>query len=137
MKILVATDGSEQSMKAIKKALELAEKEGAKIVVMSVAYFSKQDLDEMPPNIQDKLEAETRQILDKAKDLFEKKGVNVETILETDLVPANAIIKMAKEIKCDQILMGSTGRTGLKRALIGSTAAKVVSLAPCTVTVIR
>ncbi len=137
MKILVATDGSEQSMKAVKKALEMAEKEGAKIVIMSVAYFSKEDLDEMPLNIQDKLEAETRQILDKAKDLFEKKGVNVETALETDLVPANAIIKKAKEIKCDQILMGSTGRTGFKRAIIGSTAAKVVSVAPCTVTVIR
>jgi len=137
MKILVATDGSEQSMKAIKKALELAEKEGAKIVIMSVAYFSKQDLDEMPPNIQDKLEAETRQVLNKAKDLFDKKEIKVETVLETDLVPANAIIRKAKEIKCDQILMGSTGRTGLKRAIIGSTAAKVVSQAPCTVTVIR
>jgi nucleotide-binding universal stress UspA family protein len=137
MKILVATDGSEQSMKAIKKALELAKKEETEIVIISIAYFSKQDMDEMPPNIQDKLEAETQQILDKAKDLFDKNNIKVETVLETDLVPANAIIKKAKEIKCDQILMGSTGRTGLKRALIGSTAAKVVSLAPCTVTVIR
>jgi nucleotide-binding universal stress UspA family protein len=137
MKIIVATDGSEQAMKAVKKALELAEKGDNQIFLLAVAYFSKEDLDEMPPNIQDKLEAEAEQALNKAKELFERKNIRVETLLETDLVPANAIIRKSKELKCDQILMGSTGRTGFKRAIIGSTAAKVVSQAPCTVTVIR
>ncbi|MBI5605337.1 MAG: universal stress protein [Deltaproteobacteria bacterium] len=137
MKILVATDGSEQAMKAVKRALEMAEKEGAQVMIMSVAYFSRDDLDEMPPNIQDKLEAEARTALDKAKALFDEKSIKVETVLETGRVPANNIIRKAEEIKCDGILLGSTGRTGLKRAFMGSTAAKVVSLAPCTVTVIR
>ncbi|MDP2993443.1 MAG: universal stress protein, partial [Deltaproteobacteria bacterium] len=45
MKVLVATDGSESSMKAVKRALELAEKEGADITLMSVAYYSKDDFD--------------------------------------------------------------------------------------------
>lgn len=137
MKILVATDGSEQAMKAVKRAREMAEKEGAQVMIMSVAYFSRDDLDEMPPNIQDKLEAEARTALDKAKALFDEKSIKVETVLETGRVPANNIIRKAEEIKCDGILLGSTGRTGLKRAFMGSTAAKVVSLAPCTVTVIR
>ncbi len=137
MKILVATDGSEQAMKAVKRALEMAEKEGAQVMIMSVAYFSRDDLDEMPPNIQDKLEAEARTALDKAKAIFDEKSIKVETVLETGRDPANNIIRKAEEIKCDGILLGSTGRTGLKRAFMGSTAAKVVSLAPCTVTVIR
>jgi nucleotide-binding universal stress UspA family protein len=137
MKILVATDGSEQAMKAVKKALELAEQEGNIVFILSVAYFSKEDLDEMPPNIQDKLEAEARQALNKAKELFDQKNIKVETLLETDQVPANAIIRKSKEINCDHILLGSTGRTGLGRVIIGSTAAKVVSHAPCSVTVIR
>jgi nucleotide-binding universal stress UspA family protein len=137
MKILVATDGSDQAMKAVKRALEGAEKGDDKVFLLAVAYYSREDLDEMPFNIQGKLEAEARQALQKAKELFDKKEIKVETLLETDPVPANAIIRKAKEIKCDQILMGSTGRTGLKRAIIGSTAAKVVSQAPCTVTVIR
>lgn len=137
MKILVATDGSEQAMKAVKRALEMAEKEGAQVMIMSVAYFSRDDLDEMPLNIQDKLEAEARTALDKAKAVFDEKSIKVETVLETGRVPANNIIRKAEEIKCDGILLGSTGRTGLKRAFMGSTAAKVVSLAPCTVTVIR
>ncbi len=137
MKILVATDGSEQAMKAVKGALELAEKEGAEVTIISIAYFSKEDLDEMPPNIQDKLEAEARTALNKAKALFEEKNINVQVVLETGRVPANNILRKAEEIKCDRVLLGSTGRTGFSRAVMGSTAAKVVSLAPCTVTVIR
>ncbi len=137
MKILVATDGSEQAMKAIMEALKLAEKESAKVIIMSVAYFSKEDLDEMPPRIQDKLESEARTALEKAKALFNQKNIEVEVVLETGRVPANNIIRKAEEIKCDLILLGSTGRTGFSRAVMGSTAAKVVSLAPCTVTVIR
>lgn len=137
MKLLVATDGSEQSMKAVKRALELAEHEGAKVTIMSVAYFSKDDFDDMPPGIQDKLEAEARKAIQKAKALFEKKNIPCETALETGLVPANNIINRAEKMKCDRILLGSTGRTGLKRAVMGSTAAKVVAQAPCTVTVIR
>jgi nucleotide-binding universal stress UspA family protein len=91
----------------------------------------------MPPSIQDKLEAEARTALEKAKALFDQKNIGVEVVLEMGRVPANNIIRKAEEIKCDLILLGSTGRTGLTRALMGSTASKVVSLAPCTVTVIR
>jgi nucleotide-binding universal stress UspA family protein len=137
MKIIVATDGSEQAMKAVKKALELAEQGGNKVYILSVAYLAREDMDEMPANIQDKLEAEARQALAKAKEIFDNKNIKVETVLETDVVPANAIIRKSKEIKCDHILMGSTGRTGLERKIIGSTAAKVVSQAPCSVTVIK
>lgn len=137
MKVLVATDGSESSMKAVKRALELAEKEGAEVTLMSVAYYSKDDFDDMPPNIQDKLEDQAADALKKAKALFDKKGVKVKTVLEAGVVPANNIINRAKEGKFDRIIMGSTGVTGLKRALMGSTAAKVVAYAPCSVTIIR
>lgn len=45
MRILVATDGSEHSMKAVQRALELAQKEGDEITLMSVAYYAREDLD--------------------------------------------------------------------------------------------
>ena len=60
MKILVATDGSEHSMKAVARALELAEKQGAQVTLMSVAYYDRRNFDEMPPFVSDKLEAEAR-----------------------------------------------------------------------------
>ena len=137
MKILVATDGSASSMKAVLKALEMAKREGAKITLMSVAYYSKDDFDEMWPTVQDKLEAEAAKALEKSKALFDAQDIPVETVLEAGVVPANNIIRRAEEGKFDEIIMGSTGLKGLKRALMGSTAAKVVAQAPCSVSIIR
>jgi nucleotide-binding universal stress UspA family protein len=137
MKVLVATDGSEQSMKAVQKALEMAQKEGAQVTLMSVAYFSKDDFDDMPPNIQDKLEAQAAAALNKAKSVFEAQKIPMEAVLEAGVVPANNILKRAQEGNFDLLLIGSAGLTGIKRALMGSTAAKVVAQAPCSVMVIR
>ena len=137
MKVLVATDGSVHSMKAVSRAVELAEKEGAKITLMSVAYFSKGDFDDMPPSIQEKLEKQAKDALNSAKTVFEGKGIKFDTILETGVVPANNIIRRAKEDKFDLILMGRTGLTGFERAMTGSTAAKVVAHAPCSVSIIQ
>jgi nucleotide-binding universal stress UspA family protein len=137
MKVLVATDGSEHSMKAVARALELAEKEGAEITLMTVAYYAKDYFDEMPLNIQEKLEAEARGVLAKAKAQFDVKNLKVDTIFQAGIVPANNIIQAAEAGKFDRILIGSAGLTGLKKVLMGSTASKVVAHAPCTVTVIR
>ena len=136
MKVLVPTDGSEQSMKAVQRALELAEKQEAKVTLMAVAYFTG-DFDEMPPYVRDKLEAEAREVLQKAKAVFDQKKIPVEAVLETGLVPANNIIRRAEEGKFDRIILGSTGTSGLERVLMGSTATKVVAHAPCEVTVVR
>jgi nucleotide-binding universal stress UspA family protein len=137
MKVLVATDGSEHSVKAVQRGLELAEKQGAQVTLMSVAYYVRGDFDTMPMNIQDKLEDEARQALKKAKALFDAKNQPVETVLEAGLVPANLIINKAQEGKFDRIIVGSTGMSALERVLMGSTAAKVVAHAPCEVTVVR
>jgi nucleotide-binding universal stress UspA family protein len=137
MKVLVATDGSEHSMKAVQRALELAEKQGAQVTVMSVSYYAADYLEGMPPNIKDKLEDEARAALQKAKAVFDAKNLPVETVLEAGLVPANLIIRKAQEGKFDRIVIGSTGQNALERILMGSTAAKVVAHAPCEVTVVR
>jgi nucleotide-binding universal stress UspA family protein len=137
MKVLVATDGSEHSVKALNRAMELAKNEGAEITLLSVAYYSREDLDEIPLNIQEKLDAQAADALKKAKALFDAKGIKVETVLEAGYVPANNIISKAEEGKFDLILMGSKGRSGLRGLLIGSTAAKVVANAPCSVAVLR
>jgi nucleotide-binding universal stress UspA family protein len=137
MKVLVATDGSRHSMKAVERALELAEKQGAQVTLMSVAYYVADYLEEMPPNIREKLEDEAKGALKKAKALFDAKNLPAETVLATGLVPANLIIQKAQEGKFDRIILGSTGMTALDRVLMGSTAAKVVAHAPCEVTVVR
>jgi nucleotide-binding universal stress UspA family protein len=136
MKILVATDGSEQAMKAVRRALDMAEVRGAEVTIISVAYYVKDYFDEMPLNIQEKLEAEARVALKRAVDLFTEKNIRVKTILETGQVPANNIVNFAKEGNFDRIVIGKTGSHGLQTALMGSTAAKVASYAPCEVVVV-
>jgi len=137
MKVLVATDGSEHSMKAVQRALELAEKQGAQVTLLSVAYYGADYLEEMPLNIREKLEDEARTALRKAKALFDAKNLPAETVLMSGLVPANLIISKAQEGKFDRIILGSTGLSNLDKLVMGSTAAKVVAHAPCEVTVVR
>jgi nucleotide-binding universal stress UspA family protein len=136
MKVLVPIDDSEHSDKAVARALELAEKQGAEITIMTVTPVASDFLDEMR-NIQDKLTVEYQKWLDKAKAVFDAKGIKAATILEMGLVPGNNIIRRAEDDKFDRIIMGSTGRSGLAKILMGSTAAKVVANAPCEVTIVR
>ena len=140
MKVLVATDGSEHSMKAVRWSLDMAQNTGAKVTLLAVALFTK-DLGgmmyEMPPGMQEKIERAAQQDLAKAEELFRKKSIPVEAALEVGQVPANNIIEKAEREGFDLIVMGSTGVTGLKRAIMGSTASKVVAYAPCSVTIIR
>lgn len=135
MKVLVPTDGSEHSLRAVQRALEMAEKLGAEVTLISVVPVS--DFDEMPPNIREKIDREAQAVLEKAKALFTAKNLPVAIVLEKGLVPANNIIRKAEEGKFDRIIMGSTGTSGLVRILLGSTAAKVVAHASCEVTVVR
>lgn len=137
MKVLVPVDGSQASLDAARRAAEMAEKEGAQVTLMTVAYFVQDILAEMPPNIQDKLEREGQRILEQAKEIFTGKNLPVETVLEVGTVPANNIIRKAREGNFDRIIMGATGKTGLDQTLLGSTAAKVVAQAPCEVVVVR
>jgi len=137
MKVLVATDGSSHSMKAVARALELAETQGAQVTLMSVVYYVPDYLEEMPPNIREKLEDEAKGALKKAKALFDAKNLPVETVLVSGLVPANLIIQKAKDGKFDRIVLGSTGMNALDKVMMGSTAGKVVAHAPCEVTIVR
>ena len=137
MKVLVATDGSEHSMKAVQRGLELAETQQAQVTLMSVAYYVADYLEGMPPNVQGKLEDEARAALQKGKALFDAKNLPVNTVMEAGLVPANLIIQKAQEGKFDRIIIGSTGMNALERIIMGSTASKVVAHAPCEVTVVR
>jgi nucleotide-binding universal stress UspA family protein len=137
MKVLVATDGSEQSMKAVQRGLDLAEKQGAQVTLIAVACYAKDYFDDIPPHVQEKLEDEAREALKKGRAPFVANHLPVETVLEAGLVPANLIINKAQEGKFDRIIMGSTGMNALESRLMGSTAAKVVAYAPCEVTVVR
>ena len=66
----------------------------------------------------------------------EAAGVKAETFVG-EAEAYEAITKLAKEQKADMIVLGSHGRTGLRRLLMGSVAEKVIGYAPCPVLVVK
>lgn len=136
MKVLVATDGSENAMKAVYRALDMAQAREAEVTIMAVAYSLSNYPDDMPAIFQEKLESEAQAALKKAADIFTEKNIKVKWVLETGQVPANNIVNFAEEGNFDRIVIGRTGIHTLKATLMGSTASKVVALAPCEVTVV-
>lgn len=137
MKILVPTDGSDYAMKAVNKAAEIAEKEKVEVTIMSVALYADLANIEYPGDIREMLDAEAQNAIKKAKEIFDKKGISVKTILERGVSPADNIVRRAKEDKFDLIIMGHRGTGEFPGTGIGTTATKVVALTPCSVLIVK
>ena len=138
MKVLVATDGSEHSMKAVQRGLELAEKQGAQVTLMSVAYYVQGNFDGMPLNIQDKLEDEAREALKKGKALFDAKNLPVETV--TGGGAGAGQLNHRQRPRMASLTASSSAapaRTPWRGYSWAAPPAKVVAHAPCEVTVVR
>jgi nucleotide-binding universal stress UspA family protein len=140
--ILVPSDFSEYADYAFTWALEMAEKWGAKVVVVNAApMFSHLAYPESVYML-DLAKMEAELIADAEKKLREfiaKKGTSGVTV-ETRAVmgdPFWEICKAAEQNHADLIVMGSHGRTGLAHVLLGSVAERVVRHAPCPVLVAR
>lgn len=136
--ILVATDGSEYSEAAVSHAISLAKDTEAKVtalyVVSEFAGVGRET--RVWGDLRKVLEEEGKRALARAKEIAEKEGVKIDTkIVEGS--PAEKIIEAAIEGKFDLIVVGTKGKTGLSKFLLGSVAEKVVHGAPCAVTVVR
>jgi len=126
--ILIATDGSELSDKAVAHGLALAALGGAKVSALKVVpnyprnYFEgglpieASDI----ARVEQQWRSEAEALVDKVKTQGAGQGVVVQAlIVQSDLV-AEAIIESAKTHGCDLIVMASHGRRGLQRLLLGS-----------------
>lgn len=141
--ILIATDGSELSEKAIHHGLALADKLQATAIVATVtepweAVIVGEVAMALPAEkYQYTAEANARSILDKAKALATKAGVPVETLHVQDRHPAEGILEAAKSKGCDLIVMASHGRRGFSRMVLGSETNEVITHGDLPVLVIR
>ena len=134
--ILVATDGSACSEKALFEAINLSKSCNTKLYVMSVVEVNE-EYEALAPVIVEKADTETRIFLDTAKKCAERENVTCATIVHRGEDPSHFIIEEAEKLKADMIVMGKHGRTKtLRRLFIGSVAAKVVSHAHCKVLIV-
>jgi nucleotide-binding universal stress UspA family protein len=134
-RILVAVDGSDFSMAAVDQAISLGGICHSKIFVISVVALYPEQM-EVAPNLVETMSEEVRQHLDEAKQKVDKANISCETIVHMGGTPHEFIIQEAKDKNIDLILMGTHGRTGLKRVLLGSVAQNVIAHAPCPVMVV-
>lgn len=134
-KILLATDGSESVEAAIQEAINIARVCSSRLYVLSVVEVNP-EYEALAPNVVEKAETETKEHVDSVKKRAEKEGVSCETIVHQGEEPYRFIVDEAKKTKVDMIVMGSHGRTGLKRLMMGSVTARVIGHAPCKVLVV-
>ena len=133
--ILVAYDGSKFSEAALKQAIEMANACRSKLYVMHVVDLNVEYM-AMTPGLTDKLEAEARKTLKKAESKVKKAGLECEAIMGHDDQPYRPIVEEAKKRKVSLLVVGTHGRTGLTKVLLGSVSQRIVGHAPCSVLVV-
>ena len=134
-RILVALDGSESSDAALDQAISLGQICNSTIFALNVVDLLPGQL-AVAPALTEKLSEESRVILEKAQAKIEENGITCKTIIHIGGQPDEYIIQEAKAKEVDLIVMGTNGRTGLKKLLIGSVVQKVLGHAPCAVMVV-
>jgi len=135
-RILVAMDRSKYSEKAFDQAISMAKICKSSLFVISVIDLYP-EVKEIVLALEEteKVLTGTREFLEGVKDRATKENIPCETIVHVGGQPHEFIIQEAKEKNIDLIVMGTHGRTGLNKLLIGSVAERVVGHAPCAVMV--
>ncbi|MCC6609347.1 MAG: universal stress protein [Burkholderiales bacterium] len=142
-RILVPIDGSSTANLGLKEALRLAKQQGAAVCLfhtvdesfITAAGEGMVFTDEMFKALRDA----GRKILARAEALARKHGVQARSVLTETLAgsAADAIIREAKRCKADLIVMGTHGRRGVRRLVMGSDAEQVLRKTPVPVLLVR
>ncbi len=131
--ILLATDGSTCCDNGLARALEIAQERKVKLSAVSVVY-TNDEFYAVGQEVMKELYQEADKVLDKVRKWAGDLGVQTELFVR-DGEPHQAIIAMAAEISASLIVMGSHGRKGLTRLLMGSVTERVIGYADCPVLV--
>jgi len=141
-KILLATDGSDYSLESLNKVIPMANALKAQLTILAVAEeiplprgtegMSKKEFDALVNSIN----REAAEGLARARNLFKEAGIKVETILRAGK-PSDVIIEEAEKGNFDLIILGDSGRGGIKELFLGSVSNKVVHQAKTDVMIIK
>jgi nucleotide-binding universal stress UspA family protein len=134
---LVPFDGSESSRKALSRACELSKIDGSRITVLyAIPRYEEMIGFLKTSSIRNSLMQEARKITDSAKELASVHDIQVDTIIEEGHA-ADKIVETCNKLGTDLIVIGSYGWRGVNKAIMGSTAERVIMNASCPVLVVR
>ncbi len=149
MKILVCTDGSPQSMKAIEEAVKIAG--GCNADEVSVIHVYEKNLRlpavgegyhatakdlERFKKVEEQNREESKNMVSKAVEIFEKNGIKADTIFKEGH-PAETITQVAREKGFDMLVVGSRGLGGLKKLFLGSVSNAILQEVDTNVLVVK
>jgi nucleotide-binding universal stress UspA family protein len=137
-KILVGVDGSEHSMNAARYAISFTIKYKSELILLYVIPVDLRLFGNSPPFVVE-MEKEGQVILDKIK--LEAFNIDKSTQVRTELIASpsvvGGIVDFAEKESIDLIVVGTKGRSGLKKLLLGSVASGIVNYAHCPVMISR
>jgi nucleotide-binding universal stress UspA family protein len=142
-RILVAVDGSPASNKGLREALRLAKSEEAELCIFHMVNefyaFAMPEGGAVVADLVPALREGGRRILAKAETAAKKEQVPFRTLLRETVggSAADAIVREAKKQRADLIVLGTHGRRGVRRMVLGSDAEQVVRTAPVPVLLVR
>ena len=135
-RILLATDGSEHSERALTEAVSLAKTCRTKFHAVTVVEMNS-EYAALAPKAVDKAGLEAKAFLDAVKKCAAKEKVQVETDVLHGEDAAARIVRYAKKIEADMIVMGRHGsKRGLRKLVMGSVTSKVIGHTPCKILIV-
>jgi nucleotide-binding universal stress UspA family protein len=130
-RILVSTDGSPKSEAAVDLALRVAKAHSSKLTVMTVVYTNDEFL-ALAPSMVTEMVTKAKAMIDMIQQKAEDAGVETAGVVKEG-EPYKAITTLAGKIQADVIIMGSHGRRGLSKILMGSVTERTIGYSPCPV----
>jgi len=133
--IFLTTDGSKYSAAATDSAINFAKSYGGEIKVVSVVDVTEEFMARAPGAVED-LVKKAKGFVEDVKKKAEAQGVKTETFVREG-EPYKVVTNLAKEYDSNVIVVGSHGRSGFRRLLMGSVTEKVIGHSPCPVLVVK
>ncbi|MDH4230980.1 MAG: universal stress protein [Nitrospirota bacterium] len=134
--IVVGFDGSEYSRAALIESANRIRKHGGKLILLSAVYFDEEEYGNKPEQLEKRMTS-GQKLCSQAKDMVQKEfGIEIESLV-CEGEPHEVIARTAQEKNADLIAMGTHGRRGIKRFIMGSVTSGVIGNASCDVLVVK
>ena len=134
--IVVAFDNTDYSKAAVIEVANRIRLNGGKVVLVHAVYFDEEEFGNAPEQLEKRLEL-GKKVCAQTKDLLLREFRIEAEALVCEGEPPEVIVNVAREKNAELIAMGTYGRKGLKRLLMGSVTSGVIVNAPCDVLVVR